>query len=386
MKKLLLPALVLFLFINGVTAQENITTIKGKVKYWPSDTIYLQTMPFHSPHSSELKYQTISKDSTFSFEFENVKKPFIVQLYLSKQIAESNKEHLLLKNLTPEYYYGYCIKFYTYGTTTFLIEPHKTLDIALERNWTISKLTPERAEKYRKIGVNVSKDNTLETTKKTSIDFGETNRFENEYYQKSFNLDDKFDKRLDIYKSMSLEKAIVSYNKLKQKLLNELETDKIKLSPTFYEYINAKIEFGARKEFLKFLMLTREDERADFFSKEIPKEIMDIIEFDKSKINSITLLSEEYNKFLMLYLNFKNKSYNKYYEYDRDKITLAIKNFPKASVYYFLANYLLLPETNRKTMMENIKNEEAIEELIIKTITKYPDGELNDKLIEKYDL
>lgn len=382
----------LFILSIGVVcnSQENRTIIKGTVHCWPTDTIYLQTMPFNSPHSSELKYQTISKDSTFSFEFESADKPFVVQLFLNRKAAESNKEQLLLLNLTDKYYYGHCIKFYTYETTTFLLEPNKVLNVDLERNWAISTLTPKKAKRYRELGIKVSENNTMETTQKTSIRFSEPNSFQNEYYQKSFNLDDKFDKRLDIYKTRTIGEAIISFKKINQKLLNNLESEKDKLSVVFYDYIKAEIEFGARKEFLKFLMFSKEKEMDTFFSKEIPKEIIDIIEFDKSKINASTLISEEYNKFLMLYLNFKmniqNKKYNRNYEYDMQKIRTAIRNFPKESVYYFLANYLLQPQVNREYLIKTIKNEEAVEELITKTISKYPEGELNDKLIQKYDL
>lgn len=385
-------ASIFFCLLAGINcnAQKKNTIIKGKVQNWPTDTIYLQTMSFHSPHSSKLIYQTISKDSTFNFEFNNVTKSFVVQLFLDKESAELNKEFLLLSNYTKNYYYGYCEKFYTYGTTTFLIEPNKILNIKLERNWATNHLTEEIAKKYKTTGIKVSKENTIETTQKTSITFLGNNIFQNEYYQKSFTLDDKIDKRLDIYKTRTIEEAVISYKKIRKKLLDKLELEKDKLSIVFYDYIKAEIEFGARKEFLKFLMFSKEKEMDNFFSKEIPKEIMEIISFDKSTINATTILNEEYNKFLMLYLNFKlnvlNKKYNRYYEYDIQKIRTAIQNFPQESVYYFVTNYLMLPQVNRKYLMNTIKNEEAVEELITKIISKYPEGELNDRLIEKYNL
>ncbi|GAA3558512.1 hypothetical protein [Snuella lapsa] len=390
MKQLLLHVFLLILLAINATAQESITAIKGKVHFWPTDTIYLQTMPFHSPHLSELKHQIVSKDSTFSFEFKNIDKPFVVQLFMSEQNAKLNKEHLLYNNLTDQYFYNQCEKFYTYGTTTFLLEPNRTLNIELERNWSISKLTPQMAKKYRETGVEVSKDNTLEATQKTSISFLGENTFQNEYFQKSFSLDNKIDNRLDIYKTLPIDKAIISLKKIRRNFLDELEKNKNKLSPTFYNYIYAEIEFSIKKEFLRFLMLTKEKEMNVFYTNEIPQEIMDIIEFDNENINIETLISESYNKFLPLYLNFKlnikNKSYQRYYEYDINKIRTAIKNFPEKSVYYFITNYLLQPQTNRKEMIKTIKNEEAVEELILKTILKYPNGELNDKLIEKYNL
>ena len=94
------------LLIGTTHAQRNKTTIKGTVEDWPTDTIYLQTMPFHSPHSSELKFQTISKDSTFNFEFKNSAKAFIIQLYSNKKQAENNKQQLLFLNLTKDYFHG----------------------------------------------------------------------------------------------------------------------------------------------------------------------------------------------------------------------------------------------------------------------------------------
>ena len=376
------------LLIGTIHAQGNKTTIIGTVEDWPTDTIYLQTMPFHSPHSSELKFQTISKDSTFNFEFKNSAKAFIIQLYSNKKQAENNKQQLLFLNLTKDYFYGHCNKFYTHGIATFLLEPNKTLDVVLRYDHYVKQLTEHTAKKYKANGIEVLKDNKMHVTAKMNIKFKYPNYFQDKYYQTSFNLDDKIDKRLDIYKTRSIETAVISFNKIKKKLLDNLELDKNKLSPILYDYIKAEIEFGARKEFLKFMMLSKEKEMEDFFSKDIPKEVMDIIEFDKTKINATTLISEEYNKFLILYLNFKvniiNKEYNRDYKFGFDKIRTAIRNFPKKSVYFYLANNLL--QTNREQLIKEIKNEEAVEEIITKTISKYPDGELNDKLIEKYDL
>jgi len=101
-----------------------------------------------------------------------------------------------------------------------------------------------------------------------------------------------------------------------------------------------------------------------------------------------TLISEEYNKYLELYLNFKINIQNKNFaidsKFNRQKIKMAIKSLPNESLYYYLANHLL--QCNRNQLLQDIGNEEADEELITKTITKYPNGELNDKLTEKYEL
>ena len=388
MKNLLL--IINILLFGTISYAQTGITIKGIVKDWPTDTIYAQTMPFYSPHSSKLKFQTIKRDSVFSFTFNNSGKPLVIQLFSNRKQVKTNRERLLFLNFTDEYYYGHCNKFYTYGIATFLIEPNKTLDVVLKYNQYEKKLTNKVVEKYKKLGIKVSEDNKINITSRMNIKFNDSNSFQDKYYQKSFGLDDKVDKRLEIYsyKSRSIEAAIVSFKKIKQSLLDKLELEKEKLSTVFYDYIKAEIEFGARKEFLKFIMLDKEKDA--FFSKEIPKEVKDIIEFDKTKVNQTTLISEEYNKFLMLYLNFKlnilNKEYNKHYNFGLQKIRTAIRSFPKESVYYFIANHLLLPQINRDYLIKTIKNEEAVDELITKTITKYPDGELNDKLIEQYDL
>lgn len=387
MKNVFILVLVSILFSANGFSQK--TIIKGKVHNW-KDTIYLQTMPFHSPYSTELKAQKITKDSTFNFEFENIDKPLIVQLYFNRKSVKINREQLLFLNLTNEYYYGHCVKFYTYDATTFLIEPNTTINVDLKRNSSIVKLKPEVAEKYRKLGANVSKDDTVEDMQKTEISFTGANKFQHEYFQKSFDLDNIVDRRLRIYETKPINEAVIGYKKVKKQLLDKLETNKDKLSPIFYDYIKAEIEFGAKKEFLKYLMFSKEKEMDAFFAKEIPKEIMDIIVLDKTKVNATTIINEEYNKYLNLYLtfilNFKNKSYKIYYDYDITKIQMAIKNFPEESVYYFLANYLLAPKNNREEMMKTIKIEDAVEELIVKTITKHPNGELNDRIMKKYDL
>ena len=53
-------------------------------------------------------------------------------------------------------------------------------------------------------------------------------------------------------------------------------------------------------------------------------------------------------------------------------------------MYNYLANFLLL--TSKEELMKTMKEEEAIVELISGTIVKYPEGGLNEMLINKYDL
>jgi hypothetical protein len=269
-----------------------------------------------------------------------------------------------------------------------LVEPHKILEIDLTYNQAIVKLQPAKAKQYKKVGIPVSKENTIHQTSALGLIFYGPDKFQHEYYQNSFELDKIVERRLEIYKNMPLNKAIEGYKKIVSKLLNDLENEKGKLTSNFYNYIRAEIEFGARNQFLRFLMLDKKEEMDTFFSKEIPAEIMTLVSFDKTKVNHSTLISEEFNNFSEMYLNFlisiKHQKLIINEDFNREKIKTAIRNLPKASVYYYLANHLL--QTNRKALMQIIKNEAAVEELITKTITKYPNGELNMKLIEKYDL
>jgi hypothetical protein len=374
------------LLITAVFSQEK-TVLKGTVNNWPTDSVYVQTMPFYSPHSSELKSLKLSEENVFEFQFNaNKEAPIVIQVFSSKKTAKAIKAELLLSNYKDKYYYGYCNKFYTHGIATFLLEQNKTLDVALTHSESKRKLNAKVANAFREKGLKVNKDDTIVVEEKMKIDFKGENKFQQNYYQNSFGIDDRFDNRLKIYKNKSITEAIASLKKFKLKILKDLEEKKENLSVYFYDYLKAEIEFGAKKELLRFLMF--EKEKTNFFATSVPKEILEFVEFDKSKITSTIIASEEYNKFLMLYLNFKlnieHKKPNKFYDFNTKKIKKAIKVFPRESIYHFLGNNLL--ETNMECLIKSINNEEAIEELITKTITKYPNGELNDKLIEKYNL
>jgi hypothetical protein len=378
-------AVIFSLFLTSVgNTQINKPIIKGMVINWPTDTVYLQTMPFYSPLSSKTEFQILAKDSTFSFELEDKGTPIVVQLYSNKSNAELNKEQLLFLNYTGDYYYGHCVKFYIYAASTFLLEPGKVLDVELRSNRTLEKLSPEMAESDRKAGVKILNGNMIEQIHETNIQFHGENTFQDEYFQKTFDLEDKVDKRLELYQHQPIGKAIESYAKIRKKLLDNLEVDKKKLSAIFYEYIKAEIEFGARGEFLKLLMFSnKEGENAaldSFFSNEIPQEIMDIVKFNKDEVTPVIMASEAYNKYLELYLNFKmnvqNKKFSAYNEFSRQKCKTAIRELPQESAYYYLAGQLL----------QTVRNEDFVEELVIATIKKFPGGELNDKLMEKYDL
>ena len=146
----------------------------------------------------------------------------------------------------------------------------------------------------------------------------------------------------------------------------------------FYEYLKAEIEFGARKEFLKYLRFEHEDYLKTLFTGEIPKDINEIVEFDKNNITNAILINEEYNEYLELYMNFKmnenQQAYLAYNVFNKDKYELALKELPEISQYYYLANNLLHTDSKQKFI-----------DLYHDIIMRYPNGELNIKLKEKYD-
>ena len=111
LQQIILAVFVSLSYLSVCKAQENETIIKGKVINWPTDTVYLQTMSFYSPFSSNIEFQVLSEDSTFNFEMENKNIPWVIQLYSKKVYVEMNREQLLLLNYTNDFYYGHCIKF-----------------------------------------------------------------------------------------------------------------------------------------------------------------------------------------------------------------------------------------------------------------------------------
>jgi hypothetical protein len=124
--------------------------------------------------------------------------------------------------------------------------------------------------------------------------------------------------------------------------------------------------------------LDHKEEASKIFRNKIPKMISNVVEFNKKGIDYATMISQEYNEFLELYLNFKfSKQKNKliiYKELDKEKFDFALKELPRASKYFYLANNLLHLKYNIKT-----------NELVTRLIKLYPDGKLNDKLLKKYN-
>lgn len=371
-RRFILPILLLG-FVFKINGQE--TVVKGKVHNWISDSVYITTLPFYSPYSCKTYSMILSNDNTFEYSFLDITEPLVFFISPEKRSVNNQVKDLLFDNLTKNHYYGHCIKVYTYGITTYLIEPGENLNIELTFNSWIDQLSEEDAKKWRSYGADVSADNKVMNIGKTGIKFHNPDNFKFEYYQKSFNLDDKCDEVLE--RSKKIESGIKNLKDEEQELLSQLEKDIDKLSPFLYDYIKAEIVYGAKKEFLKYLRFEHEKYMSTLFANEIPAEFFEITEFDKENINYATLINEEYNEYLEIYLNYKfsieKKEYVVYKQFDREKFEFAIKELPEISKYYYLANNLLQAEKSL-----DFKN------LADRLITDYPDGELNSKLIEKY--
>lgn len=377
MKKTFLPQiLAILIFSFTSTLKGNETIVKGTVHKWPTDTVYICELPFHSPYSSSVEYQVISSDSTFRFKFTGKDKLSVFLIGPEKHPLDLKIKSLLFDNLTSRHYYGHCIKVYTVGVSTFLIKPGTTFEIELNFNSWIEQLSPKRAEMLKRMGIPVADDNTVRDYGTTGIVFFGPNQFSNKYYQKSFNLDDKLDKLLE--RIGNINSAIKKLEIRKQNLLSDLDLNKGSLDAMFYEYLKAEIEFGARKEFLKYLRFEHEDYLKTLFTGEIPKDINEIVEFDKNNITNAILINEEYNEYLELYMNFKmnenQQAYLAYNVFNKDKYELALKELPEISQYYYLANNLLHTDSKQKFI-----------DLYHDIIMRYPNGELNIKLKEKYD-
>jgi hypothetical protein len=369
--------IILTIFLIGLFFKSNgqETLVKGKVHNWITDTVYIVSLPFHSPYSTKTEYQIIASDSTFEHSLSDIKEPLVFFITSEKESVTQQIQSLLFDNLTDRHYYGHCIKTYTYGVTTYLIEPNEKIELELSFNSWIEELSDEKADKLRSYGVDVPKDNKMRNVGKTKIDFLNEDDFSLKYYQKSFNLDDKCDKTLE--RSKKIKSAIKNLKDKEQELLANLEMDKDKLSPFLFKYVKSEIEFGARKEFLKYLRFEHEKYMNNLFKADIPTEILEIVEFDEENIDYATLINEEYNEYLENYLNFKysikENEYVIYKQFNKEKFDFAMDVLPKISRYHYLANNLLQVEKS-----EEFKNLADI------LLTDYPDGGLNDKIIKKY--
>lgn len=358
---------ILLLFVLGCNQQPTKTpfkkelntkkaTIKGKVDNWPTDTVYFATFTFHSPYSTSEGFQILKSDKTFEYTFDRVDQPFIVFLTPERKFLNLRND-VVFENLTDKYYKGYCGKFYDYPITTYLIEPG-----------TETKVELTKTGRY---------DQTI-------IKFLNTNAYNSAYYQTTFVLDQGLDEVLDerfdaTLKNLgNIDNAIGNLNNKLNELLANLDKEQRYISPFLYQYTKAEIEFGGKKEFLRYLLLNHKEEASKLFSNKIPEKINKVIEFNKEKVDYATLISQEYNEFLELYLSFKySKQKNKlitYKAFDKEKFGFALKELPKASTYYYLANNLLHLNPNK-----------GAKELVTQLIDLYPDGKLNDKLSKKYN-
>ncbi|WP_316794216.1 hypothetical protein [Pedobacter frigoris] len=330
-------------FKNNIKKKK--TTIKGKVHNWPTDTVYFATFTFHSPYSTVQGFQKLTSDNTFAYSFDQVDKPFIIFLTPERKFLDLRND-VLFENLTDKYYRGYCQKFYDYPITTYLIEPG-----------TETKVELTKTKRYGK----------------TDIKFLNANAYNSEYYQTTFVSDQGFDEVLDSRFDVTLkdikniDNAIKNLNNKLKELLAELDKEQKYISPFLYKYAKSEIEFGARKEFLRYLLLDHKEEASKIFSNKIPEKINHVVEFNKEKVDYATMISQEYNEFLELYLAFKfSKLKNEliiYKEFDAEKFDFALKELPQASKYYYLANNLLHLDYN-----------EEAKDLITRLISLYPNG------------
>ncbi|MBN2612350.1 MAG: hypothetical protein JXB00_12395 [Bacteroidales bacterium] len=347
------------------------TFIKGKVHNWTTDTVYCFTTPFYSPFSFESYYQIISDDSTFEFGFDDIDKPIIFQLTPSKRTVDENINTLMFSTLTNKHYYGQCNKFYTFYATTYLVEPNDSIVVDLKLNSWVETLSKKRAKQLKSIGVQISDDNTVRDYGKTDIIFINANKKSLEYFQKWFDLEDKFDSKIE--RSLNKESALKNVTNLKNQLLSDLNDYKLNITPLLYEVLQNGIEFAARYELLKYLILNEEP----YLDEPYLYNLSEFVEFDKDKVNNNTIITEEYNEFLEFYLSFKlskqQKKYIIYKAFDKEKYEFAILELPEISKYYYLANNLLFSDNSSD--FKNLAN---------RLIKDYPNGELNNDLIEKY--
>jgi len=347
------------------------TYIKGKVHNWLTDTVYLTTLPYYSPYSNKSYYQILTKDSTFQFDFHDLDKPIIIQLTSTKSAIDANINTLLFDNLTDKHYYGQCEKFNTYQLTTYILEPNDSILVELNFNSWIEKLSDKKAKYLKSLGVKVSDDNTVRDYGKTGITFLNPNKNSLEYYQKWFAVDDKFDSEIE--RSKNVDDAYNKVYKLKEKLLSELQQEKSNITPFLFNHLKAYIEFGAKKEYLKYLILKDKE----YLKGKVKLEIKEFLEFDKNAIDFAVLYSDQYNDYLEFYLTYKFNKRNgnnlKYYPFDKEKFELVTEVLPEKSQYYYLANQLL----HQENTLEN-------KALSIQLVQNFTNGDLNEKLEEKY--
>ncbi len=376
--------LIVILSISALTcsspSKSQETIIKGIVHDWPTDTVYFCELPFHSPYSYTLQEHVFKKDSSFRFVLDKKDKAFTVFISPLKKVVDQELENLLFNNLTDQHYWGHCIKVYTYGVSTFLIEPGKGLDIELTYSSWPEKVSPQMYKRMKDLGATTVGDDKLLQIGQTEISFNNASRGMHEYYQTSFNFDNKCDMALSRASSGNINFAFINLQNSKKKLLSDLEKKREELNPVFYEYLFAEIEFGAKKEFLKYLRNDKEDYLKEMIvSGEVPEEIAELIAFDHTILTDAMMINEEYIEYLEFYLNFMKSlsdgEYKPYHPFDMSKLELVVEELPNSSAYYYLANQFL--HTNEIEQFASICE---------RFLEMYPDWELNKKLKKKYSI
>lgn len=324
------------------------TRIYGSVNNWPTDTIYFFSLPFHSPFSSFNGFEILSPNNTFSLTFHDIDKPMVLCLTPEKRFVDESIDDFLYEALTDRYYQGYCGKFFTMPLTTYLIEPGMELEIELIKE-----------SRYGE----------------TKINFLSQNAYSMTYYQSSHDLVQSFDELLTF--SESLDQAIIDLKKMSDQYITELDAEKDFISPVLYQYMKAQIQFGAKKELLRYLMLDHFDFTQELFEKDDLKSILHFIDFKKEEIEYSAMISQEFNEFVELYVNFnislKSRNLEIYRNFDQEKFDFIFNHFSGELRYHYLANNLLY-----------CKNNDYLVPLYLKLIDKYPEGDLNKKLLKQF--
>ena len=389
MKKILFSFCLLFIIVSckdkqnlkpEETPKKVITTLKGKVHKWVSDTIYISHLPFHSVHSSFTEFQLLSKDSTFQFQWKNLKEPIVVSTSPLQSFSERIIEELIYENLTEDYFYSECLKFIQNGNTIYFINPNTTTEIEITANTWIDSLSEKRANYFRKRGVNIPKNNKIRDYGKSIISFiNDSNNFNNYYFQDFFELRNQIDEVFDSYGAKNFTMAIAKLEKTKQALLLNLEQNKEKFLPFLYQYYKSDIEFASKKELLKYLTFRKKDFYKEIVkSGKIPEKMAEILAFDRFNMNPITLKTQMYNEYVEFYINFvmnlEEKKYIEFRPLSIKKINVAYSELPRESAYYYISNHLL-----------NVKNIDLFKKKYKEIISRFPNGELNEKLKVKFE-
>ena len=363
------------------THQEQVTTLKGKVYKWVSDSIYISHLPFHSAHSSFTEFQLLSKDSTFQFQWKNLKEPIIVSASPLKSFSKMIIEELIYENLTEDYFYSECLKFIQNGNTIYFINPNMTTEIEITANTWVDSLSEKRANYFRKRGVIIPKNNKIRDYGKSIISFiNHSNTFNNHYFQGFFELRNQIDEVFDSYGSKNFTMAIAKLEKTKQALLLNLEENKGKLLHYSYQYFKSDIEFSAKKELLKYLTFRKKETYKEIIKTgKVPEKMANILAFDKFNINPIVLKTQMYNEYVEFYINFvmnlEEKKYIEFRPLSIKKINVAYSELPSESAYFYISNHLL-----------NVKDINLFKKKSQEIISRFPQGELNEKLKTKFKI